>query len=221
MSTKYISQMFRHIKSNVFEDLNKISEEEPLQKIKGGNMIFNFIKKYLDMLFSKEKELKEEQKNSLQRLTEIREKEEEEKNQLEKDEEFQQDNNLLAQQQKKIEIARQKEFQIKLEADEKKQMFEQAQIVLEQVNQQVNLAHEEVKQSEIDNKNVYEEIQTRKKNAEIAENQMRQMYQQMQNKELVSLEESKEAQEDNAVIEEIEKLSLQNRLEIKHNDILY
>ena len=214
MPIEHISQMFKDIKSNKFL-------EDPLQNIKGGSSVFNSMKTYLDMIFLKKKDLQQEQKDSFQRLIEIREKEEEEKNQLEKEKKFQQDNEVLAQKQKEIEIAQQKEMQIKEEAEEKKQIAQNAQIELENANEKVILAQKKVEESKTNNDEVYKEIQTQNENAKIAEKEVQKLYEEMQNKELVLLEESKEAQEDNAVIEEIEKLSLQNRLEIKHNDILY
>ena len=58
---------------------NSLKNKENIEDLQTGggvfdNMYNNYIKKYLDMIFNKEKELKKEQKDSLAQLTEIKEK---------------------------------------------------------------------------------------------------------------------------------------------------
>ena len=87
---------------------NSLKNKENIEDLQTGggvfdNMYNNYIKKYLDMIFNKEKELKKEQKDSLAQLTEIKEKIQTQTNEEENQKMKQEEQSLLAKKEEDIE----------------------------------------------------------------------------------------------------------------------
>jgi len=226
MPTEYISDMLNHIqhslkqKPNLSDGLYEIWEREPPHTIKGGSETFHVMKGYLDMVFDKEKDLKKEQQDSFERLTQIKKEAQQKKDEKIKEREFKEENQLLAKNQQAIEIARKREVEIEQKAMQLQQRANEAVKQSEEAKKVIEEAKAEVDQSELRNKMIYESIQTRKRSSENSDIIMTNLYKKLENRELVSLEEIKEAEEVEEVVQEIQQKSISNLLEIKRDDIL-
>ena len=228
LSKEYITDMLHRIqysltkKEPLANGLYEIWEREPpLQTMTGGSTQFYAMKEYVDMVFNKDKELKKEQQDSFQRLTQIREKAQHKDDENRKEREFKEENDLLAKNQQDIEYAKQSELEVEKTAEELHKQANEALIKSQEADKKIQEAKEEVEQAELNNQLIYESIQIRKQNVANSEKIMASFFKELENKELVSLEEITEAEEINEVVEEIKKVALSNILEKKTDDLLF
>jgi hypothetical protein len=222
MSTEYLADMMKRLQNTLKTNKNikKSIEEEPPQKIKGGGP-FNFMKQYLDMVFSKEKELKQEQKDSFQKLTEIKEQQKKEEEKKEDQQELMNEQNLLAQKEKEVENAKQNSLQLQQKAEQIHKEIEATVHDFKEAKDESNEARKKTEEAESHKEMIEDAIEIRKKNVINSENIVQKMYQQLGNKELVSLEETQDAIEENHAIQEIQEKSINlTALEKKTDDLL-
>uniref|UniRef100_A0A6C0HYJ5 Uncharacterized protein n=1 Tax=viral metagenome TaxID=1070528 RepID=A0A6C0HYJ5_9ZZZZ len=220
---KEISDTMKQIKKNLKK--NK-SIEELLNKNeykKGGAPFFdpyNIMKQYLDKIFVNENQLKKEQEDSLERLTKIREYEKIKDDEEKKQQDFEEENSMLAKNEENFQKAKENAKQIEDKAEIVKQETDEALKKLEDANKEVSDSQSHVNIVESNNKIVEDAIRIKKENIKNADNIMQNILKKMNNKELVSLEETNETIEENDAINEIKQLSISNVLEKKNDDLL-
>jgi len=209
---------------------NSLKNKENIEQIQTGGGVFdniynNYVKKYLDMIFNKEKELKKEQKDSLAQLTEIKEKiqiqTDQEENQNMKEEE----QSLLAKKEEDIENSKQKSLILK---DQSSTIYEEALELERQAQEKKNIADQqlleakyEVENNEFEKKTLEEAMEIKKKSMENSDKLMRTFLKGMENKELVNLEETQESIEENQSIQEIQSIVNSGILQKKTDDLLF
>jgi len=217
-----LSDMMKQIQSSLKKKEN-IHEIHKTPTKKGGGP-FDFIKKYLDMVFSKEEKLKKDQQDSLQRLTEIKE---QQQKQAEEDEQKRQNieqQNLLAEKKEFVEDAKKDALILQDHAsvvhDQTLQIEKEAEENLQKANEHAQNAQLVFEKAQLDEEKLEKDIENHKKSQEEAEKNMKELFQQMENKELVSLEETEEARGENSAIEEIQTIANSGIIEKKTDDVL-
>lgn len=209
---------------------NSLKNKENIEELQTGggvfdNMYNNYIKKYLDMIFNKEKELKKEQKDSLAQLTEIKEKIQTQADQEENQNMKEEEQSLLAKKEEDIENSKKKSLILKDQSstiyEEALELERQAQEKKNMANQQLLEAKYEVENNEFEKKTLEEAIEIKKKSMENSDKLMRTFLKEMENKELVNLEETQESIEENQSIQEIQSIVNSGTIQKKTDDLLF
>ena len=209
---------------------NSLKNKENIEELQTGggvfdNMYNNYIKKYLDMIFNKEKELKKEQKDSLAQLTEIKEKIQTQTNEEENQKMKQEEQSLLAKKEEDIENSKKKSLILEDQSstihEEALELERQAQEKKNMANQQLLEAKNEVENSEFEKKSLEEAIEIKKKSMENSDKLMRTFLKDMENKELVNLEETQESIEENQSIQEVQSIVNSGTIQKKTDDLLF
>jgi len=187
------------------------------EQVGGGP--YNYMKKYLDMVFSTETQLKKDQQDSLERLTKIKEAESKKEDESNKQKQFEEENLLLAQNEKNIQDAKENAQKIREQANIVDQEKNEALQKSINAKKQVDEAEQQVSETESYNKTLEDVIKIRKQHVQKSETIMQEIFKSLGNKELVSLEETQKSIEENAAIQDIQKKVLDN-LEKKTDDLL-
>jgi chromosome segregation ATPase len=229
MSETYIYEMMKRVQNTLKNDKNdnnleKTLENEIPQKIKGGSSSFNFMKHYLDMVFSKKNELKKEQEDSFQRLTRIKESEKiQQQRELEKQEQQQtesklkEDELIVLENKENIKSAEENVTEVETEANEIRKQKEEALKQYEDAEQKISQAESHLKNTQSNAQYIEEAIQIKNKAIENANTIIKNLFEQLENRELISLEKTKESMEEN---EKIQFVKNRNVFEKKTDDLL-
>ena len=209
-----ITHMMKTIQTKIKNDSDLLSNDMQT----GGSSSFNFMKKYLDMVFSNEQQLKQDQQDSLERLNKIKEAERKKEDEAQQQKRFEEENELLAQNERNIQDAKENSQKIREQAQQVEQEKNEALQKAMVAKQQADDAEKYVEETETYNKILEDAINIRKKHVQNSEIIMQQILKTLANKELVSLEETKEAIVENAAIQNIQT-PIEN-LEIKIDDLL-
>ena len=209
---------------------NSLKNKENIEELQTGggvfdNMYNNYIKKYLDMIFNKEKELKKEQKDSLEQLTEIKEKIQTQTNEEENQKMKEEEQSLLAKKEEDIENSKKKSLILEDQSstihEEALELERQAQEKKNMANQQLLEAKIDLENSEFEKKTLEEAIEIKKKSMENSDRLMRTFLKDMENKELVNLEETQESIEENQSIQEVQSIVNSGTIQKKTDDLLF
>ena len=209
---------------------NSLKNKENIEDLQTGggvfdNMYNNYIKKYLDMIFNKEKELKKEQKDSLAQLTEIKEKIQTQTNEEENQKMKEEEQSLLAKKEEDIENSKKKSLILEDQSstihEEALELERQAQEKKNMANQQLLEAKIDLENSEFEKKSLEEAIEIKKKSMENSDKLMRTFLKDMENKELVNLEETQESIEENQSIQEVQSIVNSGTIQKKTDDLLF
>lgn len=217
-----LSDMMKKIKRSL-KNKENIREIHKTPIKKGGGP-FDFVKKYLDMVFSKEEKLKKDQQDSLQRLTEIKEQQQKQTEEDEQKRENIEEQQLLEKQKELVEDAKKDALILQDNAsvihEQTLQIEKEAETNLQKANEDAQNSQLVFEEAKLNEEKLEKEIENRKKSQEEAEKNMKEIFQQMENKELVSLEETEVARQENSVIEEIKKIADSGIIEKKTDDLL-
>jgi chemotaxis protein histidine kinase CheA len=217
MSVKDIAEI-KHMMKTIQTKIKNGSDLLSNDMQSGGSGSYNFMKKYLDMVFSNEQQLKQDQQDSLERLNKIKEAERKKEDEANKQKRFEEENELLAQNERNIQDAKENSQKIREQAQQVEQEKNEALQKAMVAKQQADDAEKYVEETETYNKILEDAINIRKKHVQNSEIIMQQILKTLANKELVSLEETKEAIVENAAIQNIQT-PIEN-LEIKIDDLL-
>ena len=100
------------------------------------------------------------------------------------------------------------------------QIEKEAEENLQKANEDAQTSQLAFEEAQLNEKKLEKEIENRKKSQEDADKNMKELFQQMENKELVSLEETEEAREENSAVEEIQAIANLGVLQMKTDDLL-
>jgi len=233
MSKKGLLDMMKHIQKSLkrktklevdVKEQSGAKDKSDAKEQSGGNGAYQFLKKYLDMIFSRETELKKEQEDSLERLTKLKEIEKKEAEEEAKENNLEEEQSMLAKEQEAIEIAKKNALIAKGKAEEIHAEVEKTKEEADQKNAEADAiaqqAETELANTENNKKMLEEAIEIRKKSIKNADNIIQTFFKEMENKEMVSLEETHDSREENAAVEEIEQKETSGLLEKKTDDLL-
>jgi epidermal growth factor receptor substrate 15 len=214
----HIVKMMKTIQTKIKNGTLNNNYIDQLREQSGGDP-YNFMKTYLDMFFSTETQLKKDQQDSLERLTEIKKAEIQKENEVQKQKEFEKENILLAQNEKNFQDAKENAQKIKEQANQVDQEKNEALQKSLEAKKKVDEAEQQAANVESFNKILEDAINIRKKYVQNSEKILEKLMKSLENRELVSLEETKESMQENASIQDIHKVV--EHLEKKTDDILF